>query len=320
MISFVIRTKDEEELLGVVLQNLLKQDFPKGIELIVVDSGSEDETLNIASEYGAKIIHIAPEDFSWGGALNLGIESASGNIIGIISGHCIPDSNDLCKVVDSIFQSDLSLSGVYGQQVPITYYDPFEEIELEEWYPSNLEKKFSTMEDSVGISNACSFIRKDVWSKLKFDDKLQSAEDADWAKKLIDKGYLLAYSSKIRVQHSHKLSPFYLYKKWYWRTLEGWAVTASSSSFRRYMFGIKQILISPNEFYQGFKFVRLRYKEVTFIEYSSFFLIKKVAVLFAIFGVKNKSYKNTTLPKVLLSSKKNLEQLEKKLVTKRKIF
>jgi len=75
-ISIVIRTFNEQRFLKYLLSGLQKQTI-KDIEVIVVDSGSTDQTVEIARGFGARIIEIKPEEFSFGRSLNRGIEAAS---------------------------------------------------------------------------------------------------------------------------------------------------------------------------------------------------------------------------------------------------
>ena len=88
-ISIVIRTKNEEKYLAQTLDMLIAQkemDF----EIIIVDSGSTDRTLDIIKNYHVKLIEIKPEEFTYGYALNIGAEAASGEYLLNLSAHAIP--------------------------------------------------------------------------------------------------------------------------------------------------------------------------------------------------------------------------------------
>ena len=76
-VAIIIRTFNEGEYLELVIQSILQQkvdDF--NFYIIVVDSGSTDNTLEIAKRYNAIIINISKEDFTYGYALNIGLEYA----------------------------------------------------------------------------------------------------------------------------------------------------------------------------------------------------------------------------------------------------
>ncbi|NUO02551.1 MAG: glycosyltransferase, partial [Saprospiraceae bacterium] len=68
-VSIIIRCLNEEKHIGRLLSGILEQTI-KDVEIIVVDSGSQDATLSIASRYQDQIIQIRPQDFSFGYALN----------------------------------------------------------------------------------------------------------------------------------------------------------------------------------------------------------------------------------------------------------
>src|SRR3972149_2256963 len=94
--SIVIRTKNEARLLPSCLEMILKQSAGPE-EIIFVDSGSTDGSIGIIetfiSEYRlGKLIRIKPEEFTYGRALNLGCELASGDILVSLSAHAIPVS------------------------------------------------------------------------------------------------------------------------------------------------------------------------------------------------------------------------------------
>lgn len=223
MVSFIIRTLNEGQTLGEVIRRikLLEDKYEK--EIIVVDSGSQDDTLKIAQENGCKIFNIKKEQFSWGRSLNLGIQNSQGEFIVIISAHCFITKKDfLIRAVEFINKNDLAAA--YGQQRAVPQVDPFEEIELKQWFPNKdsyiMDEKCIKSGRNIGISNACSIIKKSVWSKYKFDEDVQSLEDFIWAADITRKGMLIGYSSSFGVYHSHKYNVENIYKRWFARTYE----------------------------------------------------------------------------------------------------
>ena len=93
LVSIVIRTKNEAKYLGKVLNLLLKQTF-KNFEIIIVDSGSTDQMLEIVKKFPIRLYKISQKDFTYGYSLNYGINKAKGKYICILSGHSIPISNN----------------------------------------------------------------------------------------------------------------------------------------------------------------------------------------------------------------------------------
>ncbi len=174
--SWVIRTKNEERHIGEVLETLQKQTC-QDFEIIIVDSGSTDKTLEIVKKFPVRLIRIKPEEFSYSYALNLGISKARGQYIGILSGHSIPQSLSFYTDVLKFF-SDPKVAAVTGY-----YYDGenlFTKVSL-----PRKEQHFCPW-----MTNTNSIIRKDLWKIYPFDERLtEGCEDYDWASEMIARGY-----------------------------------------------------------------------------------------------------------------------------------
>ena len=87
--SVIIRCFNEERHIGRLLSGLVRQSPPPD-EIIVVDSGSTDATLAIASRFPVAIDSIQPERFSFGASLNIGCRAASGDLVVLASAHVYP--------------------------------------------------------------------------------------------------------------------------------------------------------------------------------------------------------------------------------------
>ena len=86
-VSIIIRTLNEERYLRELLLSIKNQDFPNEVEVVVVDSGSTDSTIEIAKNFQCKITYIKKTDFTFGRSLNVGCRFSSGEILVFISGH-----------------------------------------------------------------------------------------------------------------------------------------------------------------------------------------------------------------------------------------
>ena len=87
--SIVIRAFNEEKHIGKLLKGIEQQTI-KDIEIVVVDSGSTDGTLEIVKKFDVKMVNIDAREFTFGRSLNRGIQEARGKYIVIISAHCYP--------------------------------------------------------------------------------------------------------------------------------------------------------------------------------------------------------------------------------------
>ncbi|MBA3431496.1 MAG: glycosyltransferase family 2 protein, partial [Actinobacteria bacterium] len=91
--SLLIRTKNEERSLGATLTALFDQTLPAH-EVFIVDSGSRDRTLEIASRWPVHIIRVSPSGWSYPRALNTGAGEATGDFLVCLSAHCPPAHRD----------------------------------------------------------------------------------------------------------------------------------------------------------------------------------------------------------------------------------
>ncbi|SEM29763.1 Glycosyl transferase family 2 [Syntrophus gentianae] len=207
-VSIVIRCCNEEEHIGRLLSGILQQTV-RNVEIIVVDSGSTDATLSIAERYPVKIIKIQPEEFSFGRALNIGCEAASGPFIVIASAHVYPVYKDwLAKLLAPFADQQVAL--VYGKQRGNEMTKYFEHQVFARWFP----EKSNLNQEHPFCNNANSAIRKDLWEKIPYDEELTGIEDIDWAKRAMTQGCRIAYIADAEIIHVHNESPERIFNRY----------------------------------------------------------------------------------------------------------
>jgi len=211
--SIVIRTKNEAEHIKKCLDAVFSQNFQAGnFEVLIVDSGSSDDTVGITRNYKVKIAEIGAKKFSYGAALNIGAKLARGEYVVYLSAHAVPKSDKWLSSLISDF-SDPNVAGVYGRQVPLSNCNPFEARGILSSY--GLTKKVQT-KDSF-FSNANAAIRRSVWVKFPFNQALPISEDRDWAGRVQASGYKIVYEPKAVVYHSHNYSLGQVFRRSYKR-------------------------------------------------------------------------------------------------------
>ena len=91
-VSIIVRTKKEESWIGLCLSAIKDQitDRSTEVEVVLVDSGSNDLTIEKAKSFLPDITVVLIENYRPGFALNKGIEKSCGDIIVCLSSHCIP--------------------------------------------------------------------------------------------------------------------------------------------------------------------------------------------------------------------------------------
>lgn len=203
-IGVVIRTLNESELIGTCLQTLKAQRGDHSLDILVLDSGSTDDTLAIARSHGARTLEIAPEQFHYARTLNLGISEVDGDLVVILSAHAVPlDQHWLATITAPL--ADPRVAGVACKQVP--WPDaPFREVHrLAETFGDHPLVHTGSGPNPVPFSNAASAIRRSVWSGEPFE--LAAAEDVEWAARVAAAGWMVAYEPRASVYHSHAESP-----------------------------------------------------------------------------------------------------------------
>ncbi len=198
-VSLVIRTKNEAGSLEPLLEMTKKQTV-QPVDIVLVDSGSTDRTVEIARSFGCHVIEIPPESFTFGYSLNVGLEAARGDVAVGISAHCLPENDRWIEELVRPF-TDERVAGTYGQQIPFDDAGIIERKGLKEAYPDG-----DASCDTGGelFSNAHNAVRLDVWRKMDFDEVLTGAEDIEWAIRARERGYKIVYTPKSRVFHSHR--------------------------------------------------------------------------------------------------------------------
>lgn len=194
-VSIIIRTKNEERWIGHCLKAIFNQNY-NNYEVIIVDNISDDGTLKKISSYNVKLVEI--EKYTHGKALNLGIENSNGEILVIISGHCIPTNKEWLNNLVKEFNND-NIAGVYGRQMPMSFSSPQTKRDL--LITFGLDKKIQ-IKDSF-FHNANSAIKREVWEKNKFDETVTNIEDRVWASQVIKIGYNIIYTPDATVYHYH---------------------------------------------------------------------------------------------------------------------
>jgi glycosyltransferase involved in cell wall biosynthesis len=231
--SLIIRSYNEQKHIRRLLEGIKKQTAIKQIEVILVDSGSDDDTVLIAKEYGVTIINIRPEEFSFGRALNKGCAAAKGDYLLFASAHVYPLYTDWVEKMMAPF-SDGDVALVYGRQVGCDVSKYSEQQLFNKWFPA-----VSNYDQSISFcNNANCAIRKELWIKQQFDESLTGLEDLHWASRIKHQGFKIAYEAMAPIVHVHEETP-----------------SRIKNRYRREALALK--IIYPNEKFSFFNFVRL---------------------------------------------------------------
>ena len=172
--SIVIRAYNEGKNIGKLLYGIRQQDLTD-LEVILVDSGSTDNTVDIAEQHGAKIVKITESDFSFGRALNVGCEAAKGELLVFASAHVYPVSKSWLSDLLEPF-SDPKITVSYGKQRAGSVNKYSEARLFDTWFPNISE----VPQRGYFCNNANCAIRKSEWLNYPYDEDLTGLEDLHW--------------------------------------------------------------------------------------------------------------------------------------------
>jgi glycosyltransferase involved in cell wall biosynthesis len=199
-ITIVIRARNEEFWLGKTLELVNLQTY-EDFEVVLVDSGSTDNTVSIFRHHRPEDPLVELQNFKPGDAINRGIEAGSGELAVILSAHCIPvDENWLSSFMGAM--EDKAIGAAYGRQLPLPSSHPLDKRDLLNIFgiEARVQKK------DTFFHNANSIIRREIWAKLPFDSETPHIEDRLWAQKVISLGFYIAYEPKAAVYHHHGIN------------------------------------------------------------------------------------------------------------------
>lgn len=195
--SIVIRAYNEGKHLGRLLTGISHQSV-QPVQVILVDSGSTDDTLQVAKAFPVEIIHIQPEEFTFGRSLNLGISQAKAEFVVIASAHVYPVYPDwLEKLLEPFHRDRIGLT--YGKQRGADTTRFSEHQVFRTWFPD----QSPVIQKHPFCNNANAAIRRELWLKNPYDEKLSGLEDLAWARWVQEQGYDIAYVPEAEVVHVH---------------------------------------------------------------------------------------------------------------------
>jgi rhamnosyltransferase len=197
-ISVVVRTYNEERHLGELLQSLTEQLDCAKHEVLVVDSGSTDKTVAIAQHYGARLVTIRKEDFSFGRSLNVGCKAALGNVFVFVSGHCVPSHRRwLAQLTEPLLVGQAHYS--YGRQLGGSISKFSEHQLFRKYFP----EASAIPQEGFFCNNANAALSRASWERFRFDEALTGLEDLHLAKRMVAAGQRIAYVAEASVFHFH---------------------------------------------------------------------------------------------------------------------
>ncbi len=225
MISVIIPTFNAGKSIEKLLISLKSQTLP--CEIVIVDSSSTDNTLEISRSYRAKVVVLKKEAFNHGRARNMGVAQAEGDIFVFMTQDALPyDECTLEKLIKPIVEGagnnlKNQIVASYGRQIPEETAKPTEKFaRLYNYNDMPLVKGIDDVKE-MGIktfffSNVFSSIRKDAFEEVSgFPEEILMFEDMLFAALLMKRGYKVAYVPEAKIIHSHNYTWMDQFKRYF---------------------------------------------------------------------------------------------------------
>ncbi len=216
-VSVIIPTLNAGFGFRETLDAIFRQRFAGELEVIVVDSGSTDGTVELCREYPIELIQILPEKFGHGRTRNLGISHARGEFVVLLVQDASPANEEWLNQLLQPFTNDSCLVGVYSRQIPRSDADIFTQKMFALWgvnaeqpvrreiqdHTAYVTSPWQVKAQVCAFSDVSSCLRRSVWERFPLPD-LVYAEDLAWAQNVLEAGYALMYNPRSTVIHSHR--------------------------------------------------------------------------------------------------------------------
>jgi rhamnosyltransferase len=221
LVSVIIPTLNAGDDFARLLGVIRTQQIPGSMEIIVIDSGSRDDTTELAHRNGATVLCISRHQFNHSQTRNQAIEASAGKFIVLTVQDAIPvDSHWLSRLLTPHLERP-KVAGSYGLQVAPPTAGLLAQTRSRLWCEANnlplvnsIEKnEFEKMSPAermtvIRFDNVTSCIRRTVWEKHPFPH-CNYGEDMAWARKVLMDGYEIYYEPKAQIWHCHERSLLY---------------------------------------------------------------------------------------------------------------
>lgn len=195
LLSALIRCRDEVRGIGPLVDALREQTLGEALELVVVDSGSTDGTLEELASRGVEPLRISPDEFTYGRALNLAAARATAPACVAISAHALPpDPGWAARMAAAV--EDPQVACAFGERVgpdlrPLSA-------------PLLQDRAHAERHPLYGYSNSAGGFRRELWERRPFDERLPAGEDREWAWHWQCKGMVVRLDPALAVHHDHR--------------------------------------------------------------------------------------------------------------------
>jgi rhamnosyltransferase len=207
-VSIIMRSFNEGWALRETLPALKAQEY-KNWELIVIDSGSTDDSVELIRQARPhQFIQLQHEEYNPSRVINLGMKLSAAELGIFLNADATPQGNNWLRPLVTALQ-DHQTAAVFGKQIP--------RPDCQAVFAHDYERCFGPDRESIQwdhfFSMVSSGLRRDVWAQRGFLEKMQYSEDDEYTRWCRAQGYRIVYVPGSVVMHSHNYNPAQAYKR-----------------------------------------------------------------------------------------------------------
>ena len=204
-VSIIIPARNEEHLIKKCLKAVFEQETDFSFDILVIDSGSVDKTIEMVKEFSSvNLMTISPDEFGHGKTRNLGAKITSGDYIVFLNADAVPANK---KWLDSLIKGlvkDEKIAGIYSRHLPRENCYLYMIRDLNKSMSEKRKEKTRLNSlDFLLFSTVSAAVPRKVWETYPFDENVLIAEDQNWAKIVLGRQYKIIYEPDSMVVHSH---------------------------------------------------------------------------------------------------------------------
>lgn len=207
-VSVIMRCKNSDWVIGQALAGLFSQSFDD-FELIVVDSGSRDKTLDIVRQYPCQLIEIEAARYFPGSVLNMAAARARGELLVFQNSDTVPLTPfSLQRLVDAF--NDSQVQAAFGRQAPRPEALPWVRRDYAIALPAS-----GPAPPWMKLSLPFAAMRRNAWKQRPFYEESWASEDTEWGHWARRSGWTIRYVPEALAMHSHNYTLSQIYGRRY---------------------------------------------------------------------------------------------------------
>jgi glycosyltransferase involved in cell wall biosynthesis len=214
-VTVCIPTFNGQQHLTEVLEQIFGQRTDLDFEVLIIDSGSSDRTLEIVEGFPVRLEQIPNSEFGHGRTRNLALELARGDHVVFLTQDAIPAHDRWLQELVDAARAAPDVGASYGPHLPREDADPKTKRDLTEFFSGMGPPGAPTIQrkgDLTFLSDVNSCVSKRAWRQVPFRE-LPYAEDQALGVDLLDAGFTKAFAPSAAVVHSHSHPPIQYFQR-----------------------------------------------------------------------------------------------------------